>query len=262
MKKRTIVFSLMATLVTLSLILTSACSSGEEGKPKTGSLKDPQEITLNLGGEINTIDPNRASWSNERSVMMQVFDGLLAFDHDLKLVPRVAKEIPTVANKGISADGLTYTIKLRTDVTWSDGTKVTAKDFVFSIKRIFDPDLAAEYASFYCGTPETPATATQPAIPANKMGILGAWECFYSDPKTEAEKAALTDAIGVRAKDNYTLEIMLVSPLPTFTNLLALWPAYPIRQDMVEKYGEAWAKPDATGAMPGYIGNEIGRAHV
>ena len=252
MKKRTIVFSLMATLITLSLVFTGACGGDEEeGKPKPGSLKDPQEITLNLGGEVVTIDPNRASWSNERSVMMQVFDGLLAFDHDLKLVPMVAKEIPTVANKGISADGLTYTIKLRTDVTWSDGTKVTAKDFVFSIKRLFDPDLAAEYASMYCGTPADEDSGT----PANKIGIVGAWECFYSDPETEAEKATLRDAIGVRAKDEYTLEIKLRGALPTFLPLLALWPAYPIRQDMVEKYGEAWAKPDANGAMPGYIGN-------
>lgn len=183
--------------------------------------------------------------------MMQCFDGLLAFNPDLSLTAMVAKEIPTLANKGISADGKTYTIKLRTDVTWSDGTKVTAKDFVFSIKRLFDPDLAAEYASFYCGTPAD----EEAGIPANKIGIVGAWELFYSDVETEAEKATLRDAIGVRAKDEYTLEIKLRGPLPTFLPLLALWPVYPIRQDMVEQYGEAWAKPDANGAMPHYIGN-------
>jgi len=236
MKKRTIVFSLMATLITLSLLFTSACGSEEDGKPKPGSLTDPQEITLNLGGENNTIDPNRASWSNERSVIMQCFDGLLAFDHDLKLVPMVAKEIPTVANKGISADGETYTIKLRTDVTWSDGQKVTAKDFEYSIKRVFDPDLAAEYASFY-------------------FNIVGGEDCYSAIDKTATEKTALKDAIGVKATGDYTLEIKLTDPLPTFINLLALWPAYPIRQDMVEQHGEAWAKPDANNAMPYYIGN-------
>lgn len=236
MKKRTIIFSLMATLITLSLIFTSACGSEEDGKPKPGSLTDPQEITLNLGGENNTIDPNRASWSNERSVIMQVFDGLLAFDHDLKLVPMVAKEIPTVANKGISADGKTYTIKLRTDVTWSDGQKVTAKDFEYSLKRLFDPDLAAEYASFY-------------------FNIVGGEDCYSAIDKTATEKAALRDAIGVKATGDYTLEIKLTDPLPTFINLLALWPAYPIRQDLVEAHGEAWAKPDASNAMPYYIGN-------
>lgn len=230
MKTRTIIFSLMATLITLSLIFTSACASDEDGKPKPGSLTDPQEIVLNLAGEGVTIDPNRASWANERSVIMQCFDGLLAFNHDLELVPMVAKEIPTVANKGISADGKTYTIKLRTDVTWSDGEKVTAKDFEYSLKRLFDPDLAAEYASFY-------------------FNIVGGEDYYSAIDNTDAEKTALREAIGVEATDNYTLEIKLTDPLPTFINLLALWPAYPIRQDIVEEFGDKWIEP------PNYIGN-------
>ncbi len=237
MKKKTVIFSLMAVLVTLSLILTSACAEGgttpttEAGKPS-----GPQTITLNLGGEVNTIDPNRASWSNERSVIMQCFDGLLAFKPDLSLTPMVAKEIPTVENKGISVDGKTYTVKLKTNVTWSDGKKVTAKDFEFSIKRMLNPDLAAEYASFY-------------------FAIVGAEAYYSATDKTDAEKATLKDAVGVKAKDDYTLEIKLNDPLPTFVQLLALWPVYPLRQDIIEKVGENWAQPDATGAMPNYIGN-------
>jgi len=229
MNKRTIVFSLMATLITLSLVFTGACSS-EEGKPKPGSLKDPQEITLNLGGEVVTIDPNRASWSNERSVIMQCFDGLLAFNADLSLKAMVAKEIPTVANKGISSDGKTYTFKLKTNVTWSDGKKVTAKDFEYSIKRMLSPDLAAEYASFY-------------------FAIVGAENYFSATEKTAAEKTALRNAVGVTAKDDYTLEIKLNDALPTFINLMALWPSYPVRQDIIEQYGETWTAP------PHYIGN-------
>jgi oligopeptide transport system substrate-binding protein len=237
MKKKTVILSLMAVLVTLSLILTGACAEAdttpteEAGKPS-----GPQTITLNLGGEVNTIDPNRASWSNERSVIMQCFDGLLAFNPDLSLAPMVAKEIPTVANKGISADGKTYTIKLKTNVTWSDDKKVTAKDFEFSIKRMLNPDLAAEYASFY-------------------FAIVGAEDYYSATDKTDAEKASLRDLVGVKAKDDYTLEIKLNDPLPTFVQLLALWPVYPVRQDIIEKVGENWAQPDASGAMPNYIGN-------
>ena len=234
MKKRTIIFSLMAILVVLSLIFTS-CGTGTTGT-KPGKLTDPQEITLNLGGEVNTIDPNRASWSNERSVMMQCFDGLLAFKADLSLTPMVAKEIPTIANKGISADGKTYTFKLKTNVTWSDGTKVTAKDFEYSIKRIFSPENASDYTSFY-------------------FNIVGGEAYFSSSDKTAAEKTALKDAVGVEATNDYTLEIKLINPLPTFLNLMALWPTYPLRQDMIEQYGEKWAQPNATGAMPYYIGN-------
>jgi len=237
MKRKTVILSLLAILVTVSIIFTSACGTSTPATTSaSGTLSGVQEIILNLPGDVNTIDPNRASWSGERSVMMQVFDGLLAFNPDLSLTPMVAKEIPTVANKGISADGKTYTLKLKTNVTWSDGTKVTAKNFVFSIKRVFDPDLAAEYASFY-------------------FNIVGGEAYFGSADKTAAEKTALKDAIGVRAVNDETLEIKLTAALPTFTQLLALWPVYPIREDMVTTHGEKWAQPDANGAMPYYIGN-------
>ncbi len=237
MKKRTVFYSVMATLVTLVLTLTTACAHSTPGTTTaTDKPSGPQTITLNLGGEVVTIDPNRASWSNERSVMMQVFDGLLAFKPDLSLTPMVAKEIPTTANKGISADGKTYTIELKPNVTWSDGKKVTAKDFEFSIKRMLSPDLASEYASFY-------------------FDIVGAEAYYSATEKTDAEKTTLRNAVGVTAKDDDTLEIKLIDPLPTFVQLLALWPVYPVRQDMIEKYGDKWAQPDATGAMPYYIGN-------
>jgi oligopeptide transport system substrate-binding protein len=233
MQRKTVFFSLLAILVSLSLILTSACSSKTSS---TTTNTTPQVITLNLGGENNTIDPNRASWVGERTVLVQLFDGLLTFNADLTLAPMVAKEIPPVANGGISADGKTYTIKLRNDVTWSDGTKVTAKDFVFSIKRLFDPDLASEYASFY-------------------FNIVGGEDYYSATDKTAAEKTALKEAIGVKAVNDYTLEIKLTDSLPTFTQLLALWPVFPVRQDMVDAHGDAWAQPDANGAMPYYIGN-------
>jgi oligopeptide transport system substrate-binding protein len=230
MKKNTIILSLLIVLFSATIIFTSSCSNTT---PKPSS---EQTITLNLAVENNTIDPNRASWVSERTILVQVFDGLLTFNKDLTLAPMVAKEIPTVTNKGISADGKTYTIKLRTNVTWNDGTKVTAMDFVYSIKRLFDPDLAAEYASFY-------------------FNIVGGEAYYSATDKTAAEKTVLRDAIGVRAVDDYTLEIKLTDSLPTFTQLLALWPVYPIRQDIVEKYGDKWAQPDANNAMPNYITN-------
>jgi ABC-type transport system substrate-binding protein len=108
-----------------------------------------QTLTVNLNGEPNTIDPNKASWATSRSVLAMVFEGLLGFDKDLNLIAVGATEIPTVANGGISSDGLTYTFKLNPAVTWSDGQVVKAADYEYSIKRFLDPDLACEYASMY-----------------------------------------------------------------------------------------------------------------
>jgi oligopeptide transport system substrate-binding protein len=208
-------------MVITSLVILPACSSAPSG---------PQVLTVNIAGEPSQIDPNRASWSTERTVIMQVFEGLLGFNQDLSLKAVCATEIPTVGNGGISADGKTYTFKLNTDVTWSDGKKVTASDYEYSIKRLFDPINAAEYASFY-------------------FNIVGG-EAFYSaTDQDDAAKLALQDAIGVKALDESNLEIKLNSPQPTFLQLMALWPVYPVRADIITQYGDAWTEP-AT-----YIGN-------
>ena len=143
MKRKTVVFSVLAIIIAAILVLAPACSSG------TTTAAVPQILRVNLGSEPAQIDPNQASWAQEKSVVSQVFVGLLGFNQDLTLRADVATVIPTVANKGISADGLTITFKLRNNVTWSDGQKVTANDFVYSIKREFDPTLACAYASFY-----------------------------------------------------------------------------------------------------------------
>jgi len=230
MQRKTAILSLLAILVGASLIFTSACTGGATPGTTGGTPTGEQILRINLAGEPGQVDPNRASWAAERSVINQVFEGLLGFNQDLSLIPVVAKEIPTVANKGISSDGLTYTFKLKTNVTWSDGKKVTAKDFEYSIKRLFNPDLAAEYASFF-------------------SDIVGGMTYYGAGNKTDAEKAALKDAIGVKAKDDYTLEIKLAQPRPTFLQIMALWPAYPLREDIITQFGDKWTDP------PNYVGN-------
>ena len=217
-KVLTLLFSLM---VITSLIVLPACSSAPSG---------PQVLTANIAGEPSQIDPNRASWSTERTVIMQVFEGLLGFNQDLTLRAIGATEIPTVDNGGIAADGKTYTFKLNSDVTWSDGKKVTAKDYEYSIKRLFDPINAAEYSSFY-------------------FDVVGGEAYYSSADKDAATQAQLKNAVGVKAIDDYTLEIKLSNPRPTFLQLMALWPVYPIREDLITKYGDKWTEP------PNYIGN-------
>jgi len=112
-----------------------------------GQPSGSQELTVNLSGEPETIDPNLSSWAASRSVIMRCFEGLFSFTKDLELTTAVATVIPTTGNGGISSDGLTYTFKLNSKGTWSDGQKVTAGDFEYGIKRMLDPNTAAAYAS-------------------------------------------------------------------------------------------------------------------
>ena len=178
----------------------------------------PQEITVNaLQGEPDNLDPSRSSFATEAAVIRQVFEPLLAFDKDLKPVPAAA------SGYDVSQDGKTYTFHLKQGAKYSDGQPVKAQDFVYSYKRIMDPSLAAEYASFF-----------------TDAGIVGAAD--YNAGKGSA------DGVGVKAIDDNTLEIDLASPNGYFPNLVALWVVPPLRQDIVEKSG--WAQDPAT-----YIGN-------
>jgi oligopeptide transport system substrate-binding protein len=202
-------------------VFSTGCTSGQPA----GS----QVFTVNLAGEPESIDPNLSSWAASRSVILRCFDGLLGFNKDLSLKTMVAKEIPTTSNGGISADGLTYTFKLK-GYKWSDGKSVVAGDFVYSIKRMLDPVNAAEYASFY-------------------YDIVGAQAYNGATDKDAATVASLKAAVGVKAINDTTLEIKLAQPRPTFLSLMALWPVYPVREDIITANGETWTEA-AT-----YIGN-------
>jgi oligopeptide transport system substrate-binding protein len=194
-----------------------------------GAPAGTQVFTVNLAGEPESIDPNLSSWAASRSVILRCFDGLLGFNKDLSLRAMVAKEIPTTSNGGISADGLTYTFKLK-GYKWSDGKSVVAGDFVYSIKRMLDPVNAAEYASFY-------------------YNIVGAQDYNAATDKDAATVASLKAKVGVTATDDATLQIKLINQQPIFLDLMALWPVYPVREDIITANGDKWTEA-AT-----YIGN-------
>jgi oligopeptide transport system substrate-binding protein len=232
MKRKTVVFSMLAIIIAAILVLAPACSSASTTKAAatTTTASSPQILRLNLAAEPDTIDPNQASWADDKSIISQCFEGLLSYNADGSLKADVATVIPTVANSGISSDGLTITFKLKTNVTWSDGKPVTANDFVYSIKREFDPTLACEYASFY-------------------FDIVGAEDSYNATGDTAAQQATLAAAIGVSAPDNYTLVIKLNNPQLTMLDCMALWPVYPERADIIAQYGNNWTDP------PNYIGD-------
>jgi oligopeptide transport system substrate-binding protein len=201
---------LLSLLLALLALVAFACTS--DSGPDAAEV---QQFRLRLSGDPTTFDPQLAYESTDISVVKQLFRGLFTYDEDLNVVPAVALEVPTKENGGISDDGLTYTIKLRDDTTWSDGAPVTADDFVYTFQRLFDPDAGAQgyYFGFY-------------------TAIVGAGE-FAGGEGT-------ADGVGVTAVDERTLQIDLVQPQPTLPVLLALWPAAPLRRDVIEQHGADW----------------------
>src|SRR4029079_17119471 len=115
--------------------------------------------TLNLGAEPTSIDPQAQSYTYEATVTNNTY--ITLFDQDpqtSQLTPLAASEVPTKQNGGVSADGLTYTIKLKPDLKWSDGSQVTAADFVYGIIRGYDLNISGSgYGGFIttiAGAPE------------------------------------------------------------------------------------------------------------
>ena len=129
--------------VTLVVSVVSGCTRGDSNyygtvEPKHG----PDEIWSNLGPEPEYIDPGKSSDHTGGTVIINLFAGLLQ-PHPATLEP-----MPDLAQSWDVADeGKSYTFHLR-PTTWSDGTPLTAADFVYSWRRILDPSTASKYASF------------------------------------------------------------------------------------------------------------------
>jgi len=172
-----------------------------------------QAVTLNLGngGEPGSLDPHKVSGDWENRIVGEYLEGLVAEDAQADAIPGQAESWT------ISDDGLTYTFKLRADAKWTDGQPVVAQNFVDAFQRLFDPKTAAEYA--YLQYPIK-----------NSSKIAGSEITDFSQ-------------LGVKAIDDSTLEITLEAPTPFFLQALTHYTAFPIRKDVIEKFGDQWTQP-------------------
>ncbi len=168
-----------------------------------------KSITFNLGSEPKSIDPQINSAVDGGIVINNTFEGLMRRDAKGNPVPA------TASSYTVSEDGKKYVFTIREDAKWSDGQPVEAKDFEYSWKRALDPKVGSEYAFqlFYLENGQE-----------------------YFNGKVEADK------VGVKAIDDRTLEVDLVSPTPYFLGLTTFGTLLPVREDIVEKKPEGWAK--------------------
>ncbi|WP_084206816.1 peptide ABC transporter substrate-binding protein [Marinobacter lutaoensis] len=193
------------TLKNMLLTVLSVLSLG------LASISGAQTLHRGIGGEPGTLDPNLVSGNWEDMVVGDLFLGLVTDAADGRVIPGAATDWT------VSDDGTVYTFHLRKDGKWSDGQPVTAHDFVFSLRRVMDPQTASTYA--YILYPIKNAEA----INTGKIRDLS--------------------QLGVRAIDDYTLEITLESSTPYFLELLTHYTAFPIPKHVVERYGKDWVKP-------------------
>jgi len=171
------------------------------------------EFNVNNETEPQSLDPTKIQGLPEHRLYLALFEGLVDYD------PQTSKPLPGLAESwsrsGANNEILTY--KLR-QTTWSDGTPITAQTVVDSWLYYLAPETAAEYAYM-------PAAVIQ-----------GATE--YNAGKAKA------DEVKIRAVDDYTFEITLVSAVPYAEDMMAHYSFAVLPMHTIKKFGQDWTKPE------------------
>jgi len=129
----------------LGLLTAAACGSTSSTPSSSGALAANQTLHFPVFQDPGTWDPGEMDAEVDTELMQNVFDNLWLFNDKLNIVPDVSSVVPTQANGGISADGLTYTIHLNPAAKFSNGDPVTSKDVLYSWNR--GADLHGAYSS-------------------------------------------------------------------------------------------------------------------
>lgn len=218
---------LLALLLTACMVVSMVACGSEAETPATSEGK---ELAVQIGPDPETVDPALSSAIDGGNMILHAYECLLTVGQDGSLQPGQAETWET------SEDGLTWTFHLRDGLKWSDGSALTANDFVYSWKRVCDPVVAAPYA-------ET---------------VLGMVKGY------EEAIAGNADALAVTAIDDKTLVVELNAPCSFFGSLAAFATLSPVQQATIEKNGDAWATAAETYVSNGpfYMTEWVPGSHI
>jgi len=216
--KKTLSMLLVVVMILSCMVSLTACNQSSG-------------MVLNVGAYPDTIDPALNSAVDGATYIIHAFCGLVGYeeiDGKLELVPQCAEALPEAEK--LEDGKVAYTFKLREGLKWSDGSDLTAKDFVYSWNRAADPTTGADYGYMF-------------------DGIDGYADVTAADD--EGNRTNPDAKLNVTAsEDGKELTVVLTVDLPYFYELCA-FPAYmPVKQDVVEANGDAWATKAET-----YISN-------
>lgn len=183
--------------------------------PATQSQTESAAVFNRLWSDPPTLDPHTTSDTTSAGIVQEVFSGLVTLSPELQIVPDIAE------GWDISEDGTVYTFHILDDAKFHDGSYVTAQDFVYSLNRAADPDLASPVASTYLDD------------------IVGVKEVLAG----EADSIS-----GITAIDERTLQITIDAPKAYFLAKLTYPTAFVVDRENVEAGGATWTdNPNGTG---------------
>ena len=186
----------------------AAAPAPERDRPVGGTM-------TRLFSDPPTLDPHKTSDTTSAFIIGEVYSGLVTLNTDLQIVPDIAERWE------ISEDGTVYTFHLLPDAKFADGKPVTAQDFVYSLNRAANPELASPVARTYLSD------------------IVGV---------TEVLDGEATEISGVRAIDERTIEFTIDAPKAYFLAKLTYPTAFVVDRANVEAGGDRWTdSPNSTG---------------
>ena len=175
-------------------------------------IKGKQIFRMAISSEPPTLDWSLATDNVSIRIIENLMEGLTSYDPHLKPIPAIAE------SWFISENGRRYTFVIRDDAVWMDGKPVTAHDFEYAWKRLLDPHTGAEYAYFL-------------------FDIKNA-EAFNSGEISDPSR------VGVLALDDKKLQVDLREPIVFFPSVTTFTATFPLRKDIVERYGDHWTDPE------------------
>lgn len=191
---------LLLPVLTAGVLPAAPASAGEGPVLRRGNAAEPESL-----------DPARADTMNAGRVLSDLFEGLVTLDPQNRPRPGAADHWT------VSGDGLTYTFFLRAGLRWSDGSPLTAEDFVYSFRRAVDPAVASTYAYLL-------------------FPIVNA-------PDIVAGKTRDLSRLGVDAPDPQTVRIRLSRPTPYMLAAMAHSNLLPVKRANIEKFGSSFTQP-------------------
>lgn len=207
----------LAVIITAVLGMIASQNLQAVEVPAGVQLAPLQRMVINNGSEVASLDPHKVEGTPESNIILNLLEGLVSTDANGHLAPAVAENWE-------NTDYQTWTFHLRPGAVWSDGSPVTAQDFVYSWQRLADPKTGSPYASY-----------------------LQYARIEHIDAILAGKKPP--ESLGVSAIDEKTLKVTLSEPVPYFVSMLSHTSMKPVKQSVVEKFGDKWTLPQ------NYVGN-------
>jgi oligopeptide transport system substrate-binding protein len=261
-RRRPVLPRLLAATTLLSALALGACSTAAGHGEYFGKVTPPdgQEMRYISGSEPESLDPPVSSSQVDARIIMALFDGLTEYD------AKTGQPIPAIADHWeANDDNSEFTFHLR-PANWSDGSPITAEDFVYSIRRGLSPTLASRtaymaydiaYAQAYnegavfARDRRTGAFVMNPSNPSERLVLPGDEKDRASALQSPAMSLARdkeyvpvrAEDVGVDAVDPHTVRFRMRQPVPFVPKLVTHQFFRPVPRKAVEQFGDRWTQP-------------------